>query len=281
MLTRVVREPLVHFVVLGAGLFLLHRLVAPPAPTSTIVVTTALQRAFQAEHLRRHGRPPTAEEERALVDRYVDTEVMLREALVLGLDRGDIIVRRRLVQKMEFLNQSGEPHVPPTDADLAALLERHAQRYMLASRATLEHVFVSSHLHPNDAAAIAADLSKRLAAGADPAHLGDPFLRGRVFRAATEGELAGVFGPELARRVQTVPLDEWAGPYPSSFGLHLVRVSARSGGRRATVDEVRRELERDFDEEERERSARAALAALRARYDVRVEPAPAAVEPTP
>ena len=262
------------FVILGVAIFALHRAVAPPVPTTEVVVTTALRRAFQQEHLRRHGRQPTAEEERALVDRYVDNEVMLREALALGLDRGDIIVRRRLVQKMEFLNQGLDAPAPPTDADLQALLDRHPERYLLASRLTLEHVFVSRQRHPSDAAAVADELHERIAAGEDPATLGDPFLRGRVFRAETEGELAGVFGPELARTLQTAPLDTWSGPYASSFGQHLVRVSERSGGRPATVADVRRALTRDVEAEQRAAAARAALAALRTRYDVRIEPAP-------
>lgn len=279
MLRRLLHEPLVHFVALGVVLFGLHRVVAPPPASNTIAVTTALQRGFVEEHRRRHGRPPTADELRALVDRYVETEVMLREALALGLDRGDIIVRRRLVQKMEFLNQSGAEHEAPTDAELGALLDRHADRYQLASRSTVEHVFVSTDLHPNDADTVAAELADRLAAGVDPTKLGDPFLRGRVVRAASEGELAGVFGPELARRLQTAPLATWVGPYRSSFGLHVLRVTERSGGRRATVDEVRRELERDWEEESRAATAREALAALRARYDVRIDPAPADVGP--
>ncbi len=271
---RVLREPLVHFVVLGAAVFALWRVVAPPAPTRAIVVTTAMQRGFQQEHLRRHGRLPTADEARALVDRYVETEIMLREALALGLDRGDIIVRRRLVQKMEFLNQGVEPPTPPTDAELAALLARHAERYQLASRVSLTHVFVSTSLHPHDAPAVAAELRERIAAGEDPARLGDPFLRGREVRNATEGELGGMFGPEFARAVQTLRLDEWSAPLASSFGLHLVRVSERSGGRPATVAEARRELVRDFEEEQRAERARRALVELRGRYDVVMEPAP-------
>jgi hypothetical protein len=271
---RILREPLVHFALLGAALFALHRAVAPPPPTSTIVVSAALQRGFRQEHLRRHGRLPTPEEAQALVDRYVDTEVMLREALALGLDRGDIIVRRRLVQKMEFLNQDMTPPAPPTDADLASFLAARPERYQVAARATIEHVFVSTRLHAGDAAAIAEDLQARIAAGDDPARLGDPFLRGRVFRNATEEEIAGVFGPELAQRVQSAPVGAWVGPYRSSFGLHLLRVSERVGGRPPTIEDVRRELERDWEEERRSEAARAALAALRTRYDVRIETAP-------
>ncbi len=273
-LRRWLREPLLHFVLLGVGLFALHRAVAPPTPTSRIVVTTAVQRGFQQEHLRRQGRLPTAEETQALVERYVDTEVMLREALTLGLDRGDIIVRRRLVQKMEFLNQGSEPLPPPGDDELQAFLTAHAGRYQLASRLSLEHVYVSNQAHPSDAAVVAAELLERIAAGEDPARLGEPFLRGRAFKAQSEGELAGIFGPELARRVFALRADEWSGPIASSFGQHLVRVSERTGGRAATVAEVRRELLRDWEEEQRVRAGRAALEQLRARYDVQIDPAP-------
>lgn len=268
-----IREPLLHFALLGAALFAWHGATAPPA-SDTIVVSAAVQRGFAQEHLRRHGRLPSAEELSALVARYVDTEVMLREALALGLDRGDIIVRRRLVQKMEFVNQELEPLPAPTDADLAALLERFAERYRVASRHTVEHVFVSSrlHRHPTDAAAAAAELRERLAAGEDPTRLGDPFLRGRVLRAQSEGELGGIFGPAFAREVAALPLDEWTGPIASSYGLHLVRVTERSGGRLATVEEVRSQLERDWEEEQRAASAAKALERLRARYDVRIEP---------
>jgi hypothetical protein len=271
---RWLREPLVHFALLGSALFALHGAVAPAAPSSRIVVTTAVQRGFQQEHLRRHGRLPTAEETRALVDRYVDTEVMLREALALGLDRGDIIVRRRLVQKMEFLNQGTEPLPPPTDAALRAFLDAHAERYQLASRLSLEHVFVSNQAHPRDAAAVATELRVRIEAGEDPERLGEPFLRGRVLKAQSEGELAGVFGPAFADAAFALAPDVWSGPIASSFGQHLVRVFDRTGGRPATVDEARRELTRDWEEEQRAAAARTALARLRARYDIRVEAAP-------
>jgi hypothetical protein len=272
---RWVREPLVHFAVLGAALFALHHVTAPATAPDRIVVSTALQRGFREEHLRRHGRPPTPEEARALVDRYVDTEVMLREALALGLDRGDIIVRRRLVQKMEFLNQGAEPIPAPTDAELDAFLAAHAERYMLASRLTLAHVFVSRSVHGEATPGVARELAERLAAGEDPARLGDPFLRGRELIAQTEGEIAGVFGPAFARAVAVLPLDEWSAPIASSFGLHLVRVRERSGGRRATVAEARRELARDWEEAQRAVVARTALGRLRERFDVVIDPEPA------
>jgi len=271
---RWLREPLLHFVVLGAVVFALHRLLAPPAPSRQIVVTEALRRGMRQEHLRRQGAAPTAAEEDAIIQRYVDTEVMVREALALGLDRGDIIVRRRLVQKMEFLNEGLEPISEPTDADLQAYLDAHEERYALAERVSLEHVFVSASGHPIDGEAVAVELREQLLAGADPARLGEPFLRGREFRGQSERDLAAIFGPAFARAVVGLRPEEWSKPVASSYGLHLVRVSERQAGHRPALDAVRREVRRDWQEERRDAAARAAFHRLRERYDIRIEEAP-------
>ena len=108
-LRRWLKEPLLHFAVLGAALVGLHRWVAPPSLGRQIVLSAPLIHGLRQDHLRRNGALPTASEEAALVQRYIDNEVLYREALALGLDRGDIIVRRRLVQKMEFLTEGLEP----------------------------------------------------------------------------------------------------------------------------------------------------------------------------
>ncbi len=274
LIARCLREPLVHFAVLGLAVFGVQQWVAPPPPTKQIVVSAAMRRGLRHEYLRRHGRLPTPAEERTLVARYVDNEIMVREALVLGLDRGDVIVRRRLVQKMEFLNQGLEPPPEPTAGELQAYLDAHAVRYTPAARVSLEHVFVNAKGDATGAAAVAADLQRRLAAGEDPAHLGDPFLRGREFRAQTEEELGGIFGPEFARAVMALPAGAWAGPIASSFGQHVVRVTEHRGGHRPSLDEVRREVRRDWRDEQAKATAKDALARLRARYDVRIEGEP-------
>src|SRR5262245_9650785 len=137
------REPVLHFAVLGAAIFAVYRAVAPPArPTTTIVLTEAMVDGLRQDYLRRTGTPPSPEEATALIDRFVDSEVLYREALALGLDRGDIIVRRRLVQKMEFLTEGLEPIDAPTDRELQAYLDAHAARYAQPARVALTHVFV-------------------------------------------------------------------------------------------------------------------------------------------
>jgi peptidyl-prolyl cis-trans isomerase C len=263
---RLVREPLVHFLVLGVALLAVERR-ALPAGGREIVVDAAAVRGLAADHERRTGLPPTPAEQAALVTRWLEDEALYREALALGLDRGDVIVRRRLVQKMELLTEDLEPVPAPDDATLAAWLAAHADRYAAPLRVSLEHVFVAG-AHPEAARALGA----RLAAGADARALGDPFLHGRTFAARTTGELARVFGDGFARAAAALPAGTWSAPIRSSYGLHLVRVTARDAGGPAALAAVRDAVARDWTAAEREQANRAARARVRARYRVTVEP---------
>jgi hypothetical protein len=270
LLVRLAREPLFHFLCLGVVLFALHRRVAP-APANRIVVGASVVKSLRDDHLRRAGRPPTPEEEAALIAHWVDGEVLYREALALGLDRGDLIVRRRMIQKMTFLTEDVEPIPAPTDEALAQFLAAHAQRYAAPLRLTLTHVFVGTDRHPDDAEAIATSLRARLDAGLEPEGLGDPFLRGRDFRLQTERELATVFGAPFAAAVAALPAERWSDPVRSSYGFHLLKVSERRPGRVPPLAEVRDAVARDWRDERREATDRAALERLRARYQVVVE----------
>jgi peptidyl-prolyl cis-trans isomerase C len=270
-LRRWLHEPLLHFVVLGVALFTLHHWVAPPQPGRQIVLSAEAIRGLRQDHLRRYGTLPTADEEAAMIQRFINNEVLYREALALGLDRGDIVVRRRLVQKMQFLTEDLQPIATPTDRQLRAYLDAHAVRYAVPARLTLTHVFVSADRHGSSTAAYAAQLRARLLAGADPAQLGDPFLRGRKFSLSTQAELAAAFGATFAAQVMSLPTGTWSEPLRSSYGLHLVRVAKHIAGHQPSLAEVRDAVERDWREERRTEADRLALARLRQRYDVRIE----------
>lgn len=276
MLRRLLREPLVHFALLGLVVFWLHGRLTPTDTSRTVRLSAADVEVLRQDHRRRFGTDPTAEEERAIVARYVDDEIAYREALALGLDRGDIIVRRRLLQKMEFLLDGLHPVPEPTDAELEAYLGMHADRYRTPARVALVHVFVSRDRHGADANAVALRLREQLLAGADPATLGDPFLRGRALRAQSEQDLTGIFGPAFARAALELPLGEWSQPVTSSYGLHLVHVSERTASEVPALSNIRAAVRQDWSEERRAAARQAALAELHAKYDVRVEPAPAA-----
>jgi peptidyl-prolyl cis-trans isomerase C len=269
--SRWLREPLVHFVALGAVVFALHHWVAPPPLTRRIVLSEPVIRGLRQDYFRRNGTLPSPEEETALIQRFIDDEVQYREALALGLDRGDIIVRRRLVQKMEFLTEDVEPLPDPTDDELQTYLEAHAERYVQPERWALTHVFVSNDRHGGEAPALAARLHDQLIAGADPAGLGDPFLRGQQIPPSTEPELAAIFGATFAARAVSLTPGLWSDPVRSSYGLHLVRLTQHAASRLPTLSEIRAAVRRDWQEERRAATNRAALDRLRQQYDIRIE----------
>jgi peptidyl-prolyl cis-trans isomerase C len=269
---RFAREPLLHFVVIGAALVAVHTAVGPTGTSRRIEVDDSMRRALRQEQMRRTGTPPTAEEEQLLIERYVDDEILYREALALGLDRGDVIVRRRLLQKMEFLAESSEPIPEPTDLELEALLAEEGERYAVEPRVTLAQVYVSTDRHGASAAERAREIRSELEAGADPATLGDPFPRGREFGPATRSELAGIFGSDFAERAMDLPVGRWSEPVRSSYGFHLILPSARLPGGPARLADVRSAVRLDWLERKRARRRRDALDALRERYVVRTEP---------
>ena len=268
------REPLVHVLVLGAVLVLLHRRFSPPPAGEEIVVSTDVLNGMRQDFRRRTGHLPSPEEEQGIVERYVDDEVLVREGLALGLDRGDIIVRRRLIQKMEFLLESTEPLPAPTDAELQATLEAHPEHYATPERVSLTQVFVSRERHGERAAADAAALRQALENGADPATLGDPFLHDRKLVLRTRDDIAAQLGDELAGTVMTLPIDTWSEPLPSPYGMHVVRVTEHRPGEVASLASVRDQVLSDWRTEQRRTLDPAARERLRSRYVVKVEAAP-------
>jgi hypothetical protein len=261
----------VHVLVLGALLFGLHRWVAPPRASAEIVVAPDVVTGMSEDFKRRTGRMPSVTDERSMIDAYVADEILVREALALGLDRGDVIVRRRLIQKMEFLLENTEPVPDPTDAGLEAFVAAHPERYAMPARVTFTHVFVSSERAGANADAEAAGLRDRLDAGADPATLGDPFLRGRELRLHSQPELAGIFGPQFAAAVMQLPENAWSQPIRSTFGAHVVRVTEKKPGTAPALATIRQRVERDWKDDRRQELNREARARLRQRYVVTVE----------
>lgn len=237
---------------------------------------------LRAEEQRRSGRAPTPEEERGLVARFLDEEVLYREALALGLDRGDLIVRRRLVQKMEFLTQDAAPLPAPDDAALQRWLDQHPDEFRAPPRLSFRHVFLNRERRGPTIDADARELLSSLRGGVDPDRLGDPFLVGSRFALRSEGEIARVFGAPFAALVEALPAGAWSDPLPSSFGLHLVAVEQRIEGTTPSLASVRERVRQGLLAARRGEANRAALDALRSRYAISVEwPAPARLASAP
>ncbi len=258
-------DPALGFVLLGLLAFALDA-ARPEADTPTpIVVDAALRDAFVRDLQRRHGRPPTEAELEAAIVRHVEEEALLAEALALGLDRADPIVRRRLVQKMEFVLADREPIEPPTEAELAAALDAQPERYRLPDRYGLSLALWTRSRHGARAEALAEAALASLDAGPPRA---DPVPGGERAERVTERALAERLGARTAAELVALPLGEWR-RIDAPFGPMLARLERVEPGALPPLDAVRGAVQRDLLEARRTARRRAELDALLARHPVR------------
>jgi hypothetical protein len=282
------REPVLHFLLLGAGLFALDgwwSRSSEPSSANRIHLDNGRLEQLREGFRRQHHRDPDTAELRELVDVFLREEVLYREALALGLDREDAIVRRRLAQKMEFLTADLVQSATPDDAALQRFVEAHSERYASPMRFTFRHVYFSAEKRGAAAAEQARTGVAALAGGAAEDMLGDGFLHGFEFQEFSTQDVASLFGREFADGLVRVALGGWQGPLPSSYGFHAVQVSARIPGRAPELSQVRDQVERDYREEQRLRANRELLARLLQRYVIDIDepslrtPAPAPSTP--
>jgi len=260
MIGRVLREPLLYFLGAGALLFWLTGASSGASDSHDIVVTAAERQRLQDQWTAQVGRAPSTAELARLVDDWTREEIYYREALALGLDDGDVIIRRRLVQKLEFLTQDMAATAEPTLAELTGHYEIHADRYREPERFSFVHRYFSSQRPDAETAAHAA--------AADDGAEGDPFILQRTYAARSEAEIAELFGKEFAAAITALPTGVWSGPVRSAYGWHAVRVDTRIPARLPPLEEIRERVGRDLQQARRDAANAAFYAALRARYRI-------------
>ena len=258
------REPLAHFLVAGLLVFAVAgwrgSAVDPADRTITIDAERVSLLASQFEQT--WQRSPNAAEIDQLIRDYVKEEIYYREALRLGLDQDDPVIRRRLRNKMEFLAASEVENAVPSDTELQAWLNAHKARYAEGSRYSFEQVYLGP-ANETGARGHAARALARLQAGAAPATLAKPISLPNAARDAQLEAIANDFGESFAKALPKLPIGQWSGPVLSGFGVHLVRVTQQVPGRPVRLVDVRQKVENDWREATLEdRQARAYQALL-------------------
>ena len=273
---KLLREPLLHFLVLGAGLFLLFGLVDDSEERSAdrIVVTPGQVDRLVQGWARTWQRPPTREELDGLIEEHIREEVFYREALAMGLDRDDLIVRRRLRQKVEFLTDDLAAALDPSEEQLQSFLADNPEQFRVDSSLSFDHVYFNRERRGDAVQHDAEELLSRLESASsdvDLAALGDPLLLPGEYQQASSREIAGRFGREFAEQLNELPIGRWTGPVESGYGLHLVLIRERVPGRVPALQDVRAAVERDWRASRRKDAAEAFYQGLRERYTVLVE----------
>jgi hypothetical protein len=268
------RDPLAHFLLLAAALFLLWPLLPPPAPSNRIVITQAdMQRAVEI-FVKTHDRAPNSAELADLAEQQIQSEVEYREGLALGLDRDDEIIRRRIAQKLRFMIQDVVEQSTPTDADLQRFLQAHPEEFGAEPSIAFSQVYLNPSRHagtlPGDAGRLLQRLNHadgRLDYAADSDVLPVP----NDFEATPLHVIAAMFGEDFASAVATQKPGAWLGPVTSGYGEHLVLVRQKIAGAAPQLAQVRHAVLREYQSAQRIEANAAAYRQMRAKYDIRVE----------
>ena len=269
------REPLVHFLAIGAAFFLLWHFIGDRVTPQhdRIVITPGHVERLAQQWTKTHLRTPSAEELAGLVEQEIDEEVLYREAIAMGLDRDDLVIRRRLAVKMEFLTDDVAAVATPTDEQLQAFLSQHPDKFNLELLTTFAQVYVNRSQRGDGASAEAERVLTLLndKVGSDLQSLGDPLPLPNEYEAATETDVARLFGREFPKKLSALPVGRWSGPVESGYGLHLVLVRKRTAGRLPPLDEVRDAVVSEWRAAQRQELNANLRRQRRARYSVTVQ----------
>ena len=267
------REPLVHFLALGAALFLVFGLTQETGgkgPKQILVDADQVEQ-LAAQFSRTWLRPPTEEELASLIESHVRDEVYYREALAMGLDQNDPMIRRRMRQKLEFLLEDLTAE-EPGDEVLATFLQEHRDEFQVEPRVSFRQLYLNPDRR-RDLEGDAQMMLQRLRAGEAPESVGDPTLVQYELTLATQSEIARSFGEAFAQDVVALAPGAWTGPIHSGLGAHLVLVTERREGRLPELAEVRNRVAAEYLAQRRQELKDMAYRKLREGYEVIIEPA--------
>src|SRR3954465_7379352 len=223
---------MLHFFLIGVALFGAYRWVSPgDSGGRRIVITQGVVDDLITQHVAVRGREPSTTELNHLIESYVHDEILYREGVRLGLERDDIVVKRRVRQKIEMIAEEDASTRVPTDADLLAYLTANPARFVQPAILTFDQVFIGESRSGPGVVHVAAVTREALRKGADPEELGQPTLLPHRMTRTPADLVARDFGASFAAALEKVPVGEWVGPIDSSFGGHYVRAPDRTPGR--------------------------------------------------
>lgn len=270
------KEPLVHFMVLGGLIFAAYAAIGPGSPDpDEIVLTQGQQEHLITAFSRTWQRPPTASEFDGLVRDWIREEIAYREGVSMGLDVDDTIIRRRLRQKLELVTEDLVGLAEPTEQQLQEFLEANAGDYQREARFSFRQIYFSPDRRGENVLRDAEQALVLLATDdplTNPADMGDPLPLPAQLSNEGQGAIARQFGSEFVEGLDGVETGTWSGPVRSGYGYHLVFVEAVEAGGAMTLEEARRNVTRDFENQRRLMAIDQLYETLAESYTVRVEP---------
>ena len=280
-LIRLLREPLAHFLLIGLALFFAYSVLNPTAGqsgSSQILLTTDDVRQLQITFAAQWQRAPSPKEMRGLIEQKIREEVLYRQALQLGLDKDDVIIKRRLAQKMQFLAEDVSAAHEPTTAELKAWYAKNSGQFALPSRFSFRHLYFSPDRRGQQAHDDAMKALTRIRAEQEDSKaavaLADRFMFQDYYADRTPEELEKEFGAQFATAIQKLKPGSWQGPLESGYGWHLVFVDSVIPGRIPVFEEVEADVKNAWFADQKRQAWQKAYADMRAKYTVLLPPIP-------
>ena len=277
-MNKLLRDPLLHFLLLGGLLFVIYFTVNPAGDSTAgnqIRVTTGDIDRFKQIFQKQWQRPPSQEELQGLIRAHLKEEILYREALAMGLEKDDTIVRRRLAQKVEFLITDVTVPSEVDDKELMAFYEKNAERYTRAVKLSFQHIYFNPDQRGertlDEANATLQTLQSTKAGTAIPDDLGDRFMLPLQYQQKFTGDIARDFGREFADQLATLTPGSWQGPIKSGYGVHLIYISEREAASVTPFAEVRERVKNDYLFELRQTRNEQVLDKLKARYEIVID----------
>ncbi len=276
MLKRWLREPLVHFLLVGLALFAaygyLYRGRSGVESSKQIALTLEDLRQMDLYFESQWRRQPTVDEFKSMVDDRVQEEILYREGLAMGLDKDDTIVKRRMAQKVRFLAEDVATAHEPTTAELKTWYEKNSQKFALPGRITFRHVYFSPDNRGQRARDDAVEVLAKVARESEDSRAeplrADRFMFQEYYSDRSTEQLAKEFGPQFAREIFEVKPGSWQGPIESGYGWHLVFVESFNPGRIPALEEIESDVKTAWLGEQKEQAWRKAYREMRAKYTV-------------
>ena len=241
---KFLREPIVHFIALGGLLVLIHNLWSnwQGELGRTIVVSETEIARLSTAWSSSSGREATQKDRNYIIDQYVKEEILVREAGRLGLDGDDVIIRRRMAQKMDFLITSKTKTDAPSDAVLRKFYEENISAFSTNERRSFNHIYLSPEKHGDAIDRQASEVLTALNAGGNWQELGDPFIQKRSYAVVPKVEVTRLFGEQFSDAVFALPAGQWSKPIGSAFGLHIVKIETVDTALQADFEPVKNEV---------------------------------------
>jgi peptidyl-prolyl cis-trans isomerase C len=276
MLRRWLHEPLIQFLLIGLALFIVYNILHPTSDAKSesnrIVLTPDDFEQLGVTWLAQGRPPPTSEQMQSLIELKVREEVLYREALALGLDKDDEIVKRRLAQKMEFLAEGASVNSDPPADTLRLWFKDNQQRFSLPPRVSFRHLYFSPDQRGEhsreDAVRVMTQLAGKPGNWEGAAALADPFMDQDYYGDRSADDLAKLFGLNFAQDIAGLEPGAWRGPIESGYGWHLIFIDTLILGRVPAFEEIEPEIKAEWIEDQRLQAKRKAYETMRARYQV-------------